>query len=611
MTQPRPWYEDFFAPEFWQVAQYEYTPERTGREVDYLASVLDAYAPGKRVLDLGCGTGRHAIGLAARGYQVVGLDVSAWALDRAAEAADAAGVEARWLRCDLLGGIPAEADGADAAICLQAFGLGADEQQVRFLREVRRSLVPGGLFVLDHSSVLPIVRHYAPEAAFETEGLRARFHRSYRTVAGRSAGRIEVDRDGAAPASLRDDVRLYQPAGIRALLSVSGFAIERVDADFAPGSDVTIESRYVQFLARTPSRAQVRQALDGHRDPVGAAEDLVERLDLRTSSDEVEFVRPALEHAMRAVFGRPDIADLARDYPLTDPFGGARCAPALSDHFGAALTPEMVTVGAGATGLLHALAVLGQPGPVLASADGHPDLPRWSALGGARVVSVDAGHEALPAEMHELRPALVVLDRPSITGEFASVQFVGRLAQQAYEVGALVVVDEAYATYAGPAASCVPLIARHPNLVVVRSMSKGYCCGGLRVGFALAGLRATARLREVALPLGAGGTSLAVVLGLLGQGDVFAALRERIAAVKPEVVAGLTGLGLRITPGADCLPWVTGAADQAARAALDRVAVRAKESPGASGRPVLKLAVPLSPERLEAFRARMPAVADR
>ena len=346
MTRPRPWYEDFFAPDFWQVAQYEYTPERTGREVDYLASVLDAYAPGKRVLDLGCGTGRHAIGLAARGYQVVGLDVSAWALDRAAEAAEAAGVEAQWLRCDLLGGIPAEADGADAAICLQAFGLGADEQQIRLLREVRRSLVPGGLLVLDHSSVLPIVRHYAPEDVFETEGLRARFHRSYRT-------------------------------------------------------------------------------------------------------------------------------------------------------------------------------------------------------------------------------------------------------------------------YAGPATSCVPLIARHPNLVVVRSMSKGYCCGGLRVGFALAGPRVTARLREVALPLGAGSTSLAVALGLLGQGDVFAALRERIAAVKPEVVAGLTGLGLRITPGADCLPWVTIAADQAARAALDRVTVRAKESPGASGRPVLKLAVPLSLERLAAFRARISAVADR
>jgi hypothetical protein len=35
----------------------------------------------------------------------------------------------------------------------------------------------------------------------------------------------------------------------------------------------------------------------------------------------------------------------------------------------------------------------------------------------------------------------------------------------------------------GGCASCVPAVAEHDNLVVVRSMSKGYCCGGLRVGF--------------------------------------------------------------------------------------------------------------------------------
>ena len=609
MTVARPWYEDFFAPEFWQVAQYEYTPERTAAEVEYLAAVLAEAAPGKRVLDLGCGTGRHAIGLAERGFRVVGLDVSMWALIRAAESARAAGIEARWLRCDLLRGIPPEAEEADAAICLQSFGLGADEQQLRFLREVRRALVPGGLLVLDHSSVLPIVRHYAAEDSFEVEGLKAQFYRSFRTVAGRSAGRIEVHRDDAEPVSLHDDVRLYQPAEVRGLLASAGFAIERVDADFTPGTEVTFESRYVQFLARTPSRAQVRTALAGHQnsdDPAeGVAKPLDERLDLRTSPDEAEFVRPALEQAMQAVFARPDIADLARDYPLADPFGGERCAQALAEHFGTYLTSQMVTVGAGATGLLHALAVRGQPGPVLALAAGHPDLPRWSALGGARVVSVDADHDALADQISSLRPSLVVLDRPSITGEFASVQSIERLAQQASDAGALVVVDEAYASYAGPAASCVPLVERYGNLVVLRSMSKGYCCGGLRVGFALAGAEVTARLREVALPLGASSTSMAVALGLLGQGDIFAALRERIAEVKPEVVASLSSIGLRITPGADCLPWVTAAADPAARAALDRAMLRAKESPGAGGPPILKLAVPLSPERLAAFRYRL------
>ncbi|MBM3852703.1 MAG: aminotransferase class I/II-fold pyridoxal phosphate-dependent enzyme, partial [Verrucomicrobia bacterium] len=48
----------------------------------------------------------------------------------------------------------------------------------------------------------------------------------------------------------------------------------------------------------------------------------------------------------------------------------------------------------------------------------------------------------------------------------------------------LLVVDEAYAPFAREDA--VPLLARHPNLVVVRTLSKAYALAGLRLGYALA-----------------------------------------------------------------------------------------------------------------------------
>lgn len=606
-TTRRPWYEDYFGGEFWAVAEHEYTAERTGREAEYLASVLGLNAPGRRVLDLGCGTGRHAIALAARGFQVTGLDVSEWALARAAEAARAADVEARFVHCDLLRTRPLPAPMSDAAICVQSFGLGSDAEQLRLLREVRRRLVPGGLLILDHSSVLAIVRHYAPEATFRTDGLRADFHRSFRAVSGRSVGSVVVSRGGDAeerdadePAVLRDDVRLYQPAEVRDLLERAGFEVERVDADFTAGVQAGIETRYAQFLARNPGSGHARASIDAYRPELSASPE--GRLDLRWTPDEIEFVRPAVNLAFR-VAQQEDFADIAREYAVTDPYSGTRAAPVLSAHFGCDLTPDMVTAGAGITGLLQSLAVLAQPGPVLYQAGGHPDLPRRAELAGARVYVSEPRLDALLEEVASRRPALVLLDRPTIVGELADPAFVRALCEEAAAWAATVVVDEAYATYGGPSVSCVPLVARYENLVVLRSMSKGYCCGGLRIGFALAGTELTARLREAAPELSANSAGLAVALRLLGQGDVFGPLRSRIAAVKPLVAGALRDAGLHVDEGAGCLPWVTAPAGEVARKAISGRSLIVKDLPGLYGEGMLKIALPLSEERLRAFRA--------
>lgn len=624
----RRWYEDYFRPEFWMVAEHEYTAERTGREVEYLASVLGSHAPGRRVLDLGCGTGRHAIGLAACGYDVVGLDVSKWALARAAEAARAAGVDSRcqWAHCDLLRTrplpLPASTSrpAVDAAICVQAFGLGSDAEQLRLLREVHRCLVPGGLLILDHSSVLAIARHYAAEATFETGGLRADFRRSFQATSGRSVGSVTValggrDQGASEPTVLHDDVRLYQPAEVRGLLERAGFEVERVDADFAQGGDVDIESRYVQFLARKPADTPARRPLDAYRRQPEASAD--QRLDLRWTPDEIEFVRPAVDAAIRSVTSRDaaNVADIAREYPVTDPYAGARAAPVLSAHFGFELAPDMVTAGAGITGLLHSLAAFALPGPVLYQVGGHPDLPRWAALAGAHVHAAGPDMDDLLLGVGALRPALILLDRPTITGTLADAELISALCEEAEAWAATVVVDEAYATYPGPSASCAALVARHRNLVVLRSMSKGYCCGGLRIGFALAQAELTARLRELVPALSANSAGLAAAMHLLGQGDVFGRLRDRIAVVKPLVSAALREAGLRVREGAPFLPWVTAAADDDARKTISSRGLIVKEltpplpapvpttGPGPAAEGVLKIAVPLSARRLRAFEA--------
>ncbi len=110
-----PWCTDFFTElpnTFWRAA----VPiESTTAEIDFLMKL-----PGDHVLDVACGSGRHALELAARGRRVTGVDVSAEAIAHATDAARNSGLSAEFLVGDM-SALPVTT--ADTAICMgNAFG---------------------------------------------------------------------------------------------------------------------------------------------------------------------------------------------------------------------------------------------------------------------------------------------------------------------------------------------------------------------------------------------------------------------------------------------------------------------------------------------------------
>jgi SAM-dependent methyltransferase len=124
------------------------TEELTAKEVTFLARQLPLPRY-RRVLDLCCGYGRHALGLAALGYAMTGLDRDAAAIIEARRRAQAVGLAVEYILGDARG-LAALPDSYDAIINMwQSLSYFDDATNVAILRAIHGHLTPGGRFVID------------------------------------------------------------------------------------------------------------------------------------------------------------------------------------------------------------------------------------------------------------------------------------------------------------------------------------------------------------------------------------------------------------------------------------------------------------------------------
>lgn len=157
MSEHAHWFEDIAEHLGAAYLRYSFT-KGTEQEVDFLVRTLPI-KPGMRVLDVGCGPGRHAHALGRRGVEVVGIDISQRFVD-IARASAPPGVtferaDARHLVFD------AEFDAA-ISLCQGAFGLLEPGEDLDVLRGMRRALRPGGHLAVSAFSSYFQVR-YQPE----------------------------------------------------------------------------------------------------------------------------------------------------------------------------------------------------------------------------------------------------------------------------------------------------------------------------------------------------------------------------------------------------------------------------------------------------------------
>jgi len=154
---------DNFAPNYMQ----EVFTRNTLAEVDFLIEEMQL-APGCTILDMGCGTGRHSVELARRGYSVTGVDLSSGMLAEAEKAARAAGVQVEWVQADATQYRSLKLFDAAICLCEGAFGLVSVSEDTEahdrlILRNISAALKPGAPFLLTALNGLRPIRQHSQE----------------------------------------------------------------------------------------------------------------------------------------------------------------------------------------------------------------------------------------------------------------------------------------------------------------------------------------------------------------------------------------------------------------------------------------------------------------
>ncbi|HEY8524142.1 MAG TPA: class I SAM-dependent methyltransferase [Acidimicrobiales bacterium] len=223
--------------------RYSFT-KGTEQEVEALAAALDL-RPGQRLLDVGCGPGRHAHAFARRGVEVVGVDIS----ERFVELARAAAPPgATFVRADARElDFDAEFDAA-ISLCQGAFGLAGGpgaplDADGDVLAGIARALRPGGVAAVSAFSAYFQVRWLEDRDTFDAE-------------AGVNHERTAVRDESGAETEVDLWTTCFTPRELRLLAAAAGLRVRAIwsvtPGAYAPAPP-TIDTPEFLLLAERPA----------------------------------------------------------------------------------------------------------------------------------------------------------------------------------------------------------------------------------------------------------------------------------------------------------------------------------------------------------------------
>ncbi len=169
--------------------------------------------------------------------------------------------------------------------------------------------------------------------------------------------------------------------------------------------------------------------------------------------------------------------------------------------------------------------------------------PILAKLQGCEAIEVpfDEGF-GLPGKLAAAQAPLTIVCNPNApSGTLVSQQELARLAG---EIRGVLLIDEAYVDYAET--NCVNLVRSFDNVIILRSMSKGYSLAGLRFGYAIAQPDMIQGLMKVKDSYNVDAVAIAVATAAIGDRAYFQANVEKVVAERTRLTAALRDLGFDV-----------------------------------------------------------------
>ena len=220
------WYEELFG-NYAEKYDRESFVQGTIGECDFIEREIN-YNKNTRILDIGCGTGRHSIELSKRGYSVTGIDLSESQLTRAKEKASARDLAINFEQQDARRLTFANEFDLVIMLCEGGFSLmETDEMNFQILRNASNALKPkgklifttlNGLFPLFHS-----VKEFLNSPAKEGDGKYS--DNSFDLMTFRDRGILQIEDDLGNKKELECNERYYVPSEITWLLKTLDFKV--------------------------------------------------------------------------------------------------------------------------------------------------------------------------------------------------------------------------------------------------------------------------------------------------------------------------------------------------------------------------------------------------
>jgi 2-polyprenyl-3-methyl-5-hydroxy-6-metoxy-1,4-benzoquinol methylase len=246
------WYEELFT-NYAATYDKEVFTQGTLQETDFLEQELN-HDKNKRILDIGCGTGRHAIELAKRGYTVTGIDLSESQINRAKQKAQAENIDVTFQQADARHLQFSNEFDLVIMLCEGGFSLmETDEMNFSILNSATQALKNEGQFIFNALNVLFPLYHSVKDFLNNNLVEGKSQDNSLDLMTFRDHSTLDVVDDNGHKKTVNCNERYYAPSEITWLLKTLGYS--KIDiygcqvGDFKRGKILTTDDFEMLVIA--------------------------------------------------------------------------------------------------------------------------------------------------------------------------------------------------------------------------------------------------------------------------------------------------------------------------------------------------------------------------